>query len=79
MQLDRFVRAYARAPLMTKVTILARMLVDGEASLVAIAKLIALVVTLTACMSAEARVVIGQQLIEEGSNILDPPERRLLH
>jgi hypothetical protein len=64
---------------MTKVAVMARMLVNGEQALPGIAKLIALVVVMASCLSAEARVAIAQQLREEADALAPPLDRPALH
>jgi hypothetical protein len=71
--------AFTRAPLMTKLVIMARMLVNNEEGLTAIAKLIALVVTMAACMSAEVRLAVADQLRSEADLLAPPFNRRALH
>jgi hypothetical protein len=44
-----------------------------------VAKLIALVATMAACMSAEARIAIVQQLRDEADALAQPYDRRALH
>jgi hypothetical protein len=64
---------------MTKVAVMARMLVNGEQALTAVAKLIALIVVMASCLSAEARIAIAQQLREEANALATPTDRRALH
>jgi hypothetical protein len=71
--------AWNRAPLLGKVMFLARMLVEGEQALTAIAKLIGLIVCMSSVMSIEARFAISQQLKEEADHIVEPYDRRALH
>jgi hypothetical protein len=64
---------------MTKLVIMARMLVNGEHALTAVAKLIGLVVVMASCLSAEARVAIADQLRSEADALAPPFDRRALH
>jgi hypothetical protein len=75
----RILNAWCRAPLMTKVAVMARMLVNGEQALTAVAKLVALIVVMASCLSAEARIAIAQQLREEADALAPPFDRRALH
>jgi hypothetical protein len=56
-----------------------RLLVDGDQAMTAVAKLIALIVVMASCLSAEARIAIAQQLREEANALATPIERRALH
>jgi len=75
----RVLNAWCRAPLMTKVAVMARMLANGDQALPAVAKLIALVVVMASCLSAEARVAIAGQLRDEADALAPPYDRRALH
>jgi hypothetical protein len=71
--------AWNRAPLMTKVVVMARLLVNGDQALTGIAKLIALVVVMASHMSAEVRVAIAAQLRDEADALAPPYDRPALH
>jgi hypothetical protein len=71
-------RAWRKAPLMTKVAVMARMMCNDAQPLTAISRLIALVVLMASSMSAEARIAIADQLRQEADQ-LSPPHDRLLH
>jgi len=76
---SQFLVAWNRAPLMTKVTVLARLVVNGERGDLAVMKLIELCGLMASMLSAEARVAIAAQLREEANALAPPPERRALH
>jgi hypothetical protein len=64
---------------MTKVTVLARLMVNGERGDLAVSKLIALVAVMASMLSSEARVNIAAQLRDEADILAPPPDRRALH
>jgi hypothetical protein len=64
---------------MTRLSILAAMVVQGERAQVAVAKLIALASVMAAMLDGEARVAIAQQLRAEADMLTPPPDRRALH
>jgi hypothetical protein len=78
MQLsERYLRAFARAPLTTRVTALAKLVVNGEQAIVAVSRLIDLITLMGSMLSAEARLLIAHQLIETASLLVPPRDRRL--
>jgi hypothetical protein len=81
MQLNsaRVLNAWCRAPTMGKVAFMVRMLTDGDQAMTAVAKLIAVVITMAAGMSAEERLAISAQLKEEAHLLAPPHDRRALH
>ena len=64
---------------MTKVTVLARLMVNGERADLAVSKLVALVSLMASMLSSEARVAIAQQLRAEADALCPPLDRRALH
>jgi hypothetical protein len=75
----RFVRAFARAPMMTQLTVLARLVVHGERAVIATAKLIDLISLMAAVLSSEARLTIAAQLRDAADMLAPPFDRRALH
>jgi hypothetical protein len=61
----QFIVAWNRTDLMTRLSILARLVVNGERADLAVGKLIALVSLMASMLSSEARVAIAQQLRAE--------------
>jgi hypothetical protein len=79
MQLDaRFVRAFARAPMMRQLAV-ARVVTQGERAVVSVAKMIDLVALMSSMLSAEARCMLAQQLRETADMLSPPHEKRALH
>ena len=64
---------------MAKVTVLARLMVNGERADLAVSKLVALVSLMASMLSSEARVAIAQQLRAEADILCPPLDRRALH
>jgi hypothetical protein len=64
---------------MAKVTVLARLMVNGERADLAVSKLVALVSLMASMLSSEARVAIAQQLRAEADMLCPPLDRRALH
>jgi hypothetical protein len=78
MQLNsRYLSAWSRAPMQTKVAVMARMLVNDQQPLTAIARLIGLVIVMAANMSVEVRIAVADQLRSEADALCPPPDRRL--
>ena len=75
----RFFVAWNRTDLMTRLSILARVVVNGERGDLAVGKLIALVAVMASQLSSEARVAIAQQLRAEADMLAPPVDRRALH
>jgi hypothetical protein len=76
---DRFMIAFARAPTMTKLAILARVAVRGQQSLTAVSRLLGLIVLMASMLDAESRIAISQQLRDEADSLCPPHDRRRLH
>jgi hypothetical protein len=74
-----FLTAWNRTPLMTRVTILAKLVVNGERGDWATLKLIELCGLMASMLSAEARVAIASQLRDEANALAPPSDRRALH
>ena len=74
-----FLSAWQRTDLLTKVTLLARLMVNGERGDLAVSKLIALVAVMASMLSSEARVSIAAQLRAEADMLCPPLDRRALH
>ena len=64
---------------MTRLTILTRLVANGEPAQLAVMKLIDLISLLASMLSAEARVAIAAQLRDEANALAPPSERRALH
>jgi hypothetical protein len=64
---------------MTKVTVLARLVVNGERGDLAVMKLMELVALMASMLSAEARIAIAAQLRDEADGLAPPPGRRRLN
>jgi hypothetical protein len=64
---------------MTKVTVLARLTVQGEQAQLAVMKLVELCGLMASMLSAEARVAIAAQLKDEADALAPPLDRRALH
>jgi hypothetical protein len=64
---------------MTKVTLLARLTVQGEQAQLAVMKLIELCGLMASMLSAEARVAVAAQLRDEADMLCPPLDRRALH
>ena len=79
MQPSNFLAAWRRTDLMAKVTVLARLMVNGERADLAVSKLVALVSLMASMLSSEARVAIAQQLRAEADMLCPPLDRRALH
>jgi hypothetical protein len=71
--------AWNRTDLMTKVTVLARLMVNGERADLAVRKLVALISVMASMLSSEARVAIAAQLRDEADMLAPPLDRRALH
>ena len=75
----QFLVAWNRTDLMTRLSILARLVVNGERADLAVSKLVALVSLMASVLSSEARIAIAQQLRGEADMLAPPPDRRALH
>jgi hypothetical protein len=64
---------------MTRVSILARLVVNGERGDLAVMKLIELVALMASMLGAEARVAIIAQLREEADALVPSSDRHALH
>ena len=71
--------AWNRTDLMTRLSILARLVVNGERADLAVSKLVALVSLMASMLSPESRVCIAQQLRDEADMLCPPLDRRALH
>jgi hypothetical protein len=76
---DRFIGAFNRAPMVTRLSVLARMMINGERPQVGVAKLIDLVGLLASMLNGEARLTIAAQLRDQADALAPPAERRALH
>ena len=79
MQPSNLLAAWRRTDLMTKVTVLARLTVQGEQAQLAVMKLVELCGLMASMLSAEARVAIAAQLKDEADALAPPLDRRALH
>ena len=75
----QFLVAWNRTDLMTRLSLLARLVVNGERADLAVSKLVALVSLMASMLSAEARVAIAAQLRDEADVLCPPLDRRALH
>jgi hypothetical protein len=75
----QFLFAWNRTDLMTRLSILARLVVNGERADLAVGKLFALVAVMASMLSPESRVCIAQQLRDEADALAPPLDRRALH
>jgi hypothetical protein len=64
---------------MTKLTDMARLVVEGEPGLTAAAKLLGLVTLMASCLGAEARLAVAEQMRQEADALMPPSDRRSLH
>jgi hypothetical protein len=71
--------AWNRTDLMTRLSILARLVVNGERADLAVMKLIELCGLMASMLSSEARVAIARQLRDEADMLAPPLDRRALH
>jgi hypothetical protein len=77
MQASQFIGAWNRAPLMTRVTVLARLVVNGERGDVAVMKLIELCGLMASMLSVRARLQIAMQLRDTADCLAPPFDQRL--
>ena len=75
----QFLVAWNRTDLMTRLSLLARLVVNGERADLAVSKLVALVSLMASMLSAAARVAIAAQLRAEADVLCPPLDRRALH
>jgi hypothetical protein len=75
----QFRAAWNRTNQMTRLSIFARLVVNGERGDLATMKLLELVSLMASMLSAEARVAIAEQLRAEADLLAPPAERRALH
>jgi len=71
--------AWQRAPLMTRLTILARSVAHGERPQVGVGKLIDLVALMASFLDAEHRLMVAQHIKDTADAIAPPFDRRALH
>jgi hypothetical protein len=72
-----FVNAWNRTPMMTKLSIMARMVVQKEDPQISVMKLIELVGLMASMLNGEARVAIADQLRDEADALAPLPNRRI--
>jgi hypothetical protein len=72
-------KAWNKTPLMTRLTLLARSVVNGERPEVGVGKLIGLVALMASFLGAEQRLLIANQLRDEADALAPPFERRALN
>jgi hypothetical protein len=56
---------------------MARMIVNGEQTLPAVAKLLGLILVMASCSRIEVRIAIAEQLRQEADALAPPFDRRL--
>jgi hypothetical protein len=71
-----FIAAWNRTPMMTKLSIMAAMMIKSEQAPMAVSKLIALVGTMATMLDSESRVYIASQLRDEADTL---DRKGLLH
>jgi hypothetical protein len=76
---EKYIQAFHRAPLMTRLVVLARAVVHGERGDVAASKLINLATVMAAMLSGRARLEIAAQLRDAAEMLAPPAEPRSWH
>ena len=73
----RFAKAFTRAPLMTQLSILARIVVQGEKAILATMKTIELVGLMGSMLSETARLEIAAQLRDAADTLASQHDRHI--
>ena len=73
----RFAKAFTRAPLMTQLSILARLTVQGERAILATMKMVELISLMGSMLSEKAQLEIAAQLRDAADTLASQHERHV--